>query len=136
MTLSKHQFGDLAPKLEKRFNDDFSDSVTAFAHGTPEDPMAEFSNPDSLPVTRGRVNLSEIPDWGTESDDPRVHYARQGYRTSPSSVPPVLLVQRAGGYEIADGHHRIRAARDVGREKIPAWVVHSPLQEPHPGFDY
>ena len=134
MTLSNHQFGDLIPKLEKRHNDDFSDSVAAFAHGTPEDPMGEFSDPSDLPVTRARVALSDLPDHGTESNDYRVRQAQEGYRTSPSSVPPVLLVQRAGGYDIADGHHRIRAARNVGKEAIPAWIVHSPRTEPHPGF--
>ena len=135
MSLSNLQFGDLVPKLEKRHGDDFSDSVSAFALGTPDDPMAEFSDPSDLPVTRGRVPLSDLPDWGTDSSDPRVRHAQEGYRTSPSSVPPILVVKRAGGYDIADGHHRIRAARNLGRDNLPAWVVHSPLEDPHPGFD-
>ena len=98
--------------------------------------MAEWSQgPDNLPVSHTKVPLSELPDYPTDSDNPRVTRAEQGYRTSPSPVPSVLLVQRAGSYEIADGHHRIRAARNVGKKDINAWVVHSPNTEPHPGFD-
>jgi hypothetical protein len=134
MSLSNHQFGDLIPKLEQRHGDDFHDSVTAFALGTPSDPMAESSSSYDLPISRARVPLSALPDHGT-SGAARIGRAQEGYRTSPSSVPPILLVQRAGRYDIADGHHRVQAARNLGREHIPAWVVHSPLKEPHPGFD-
>lgn len=133
MSLSKHQFGDLMPKLEERHSDDFHDSVTAFALGTLDDPMGEYSSALDLPVTRGRVNLSELPDFGGQAEY-RVRHAEEGYRTS-GGVPPILVVKRGGQYDIADGHHRVRAARNIGKESLPAWVVHSPLQEPHPGFD-
>lgn len=135
MSLSIHQFGDLIPKLEKRHNDSFSDSVAAFALGTPGDPMAEFSDPSELPVTRGRIALSDLPDWGTNPSNPRVRHAQEGYSTS-GGVPPILVVKRGDTYDIADGHHRVRAARNINKESLPAWVVHSPLKEPHPGFDY
>ena len=142
MTLSKHQFGDLMPKLEKKHGEDFSGAVNTLAYGTLGDPDADSTwNPDSLPVSRGRVLVSDLPIAdnhirSTFNDyDTRTKSAVRGYQNNPASVPPVLLVQRAGGYEIADGHHRIAAARSIGKKSLPAWVVHSPLSEPHPGFD-
>lgn len=134
MALSKHQFGDLAPRLEARHNDDFNLPVAALALGTAENPMAEFEDPSDLPVSRGRVNVADLPSYGGYTSE-RVAHAMEGYRTSPASVPPIVVVSRAGGYEIVDGHHRIRAARRVGKETLPAWVVHSPRTEAHPGFE-
>ena len=141
MSLSPLQFGHLMPKLLKRHGEDFSDVVNVLAHGTLGDPDAEaIYNPDSLPLSRGRVLVSDLPNYEPnqttfEDYDDRTKSAARGYKNNPASVPPVLLVQRAGGYEIADGHHRIAAARSIGKESLPAWVVHSPLSEPHPGFD-
>ena len=38
-------------------------------------------------------------------------------------LPPVVVVENTGnGYYVIDGHHRMQAARDLGRE-IEAWVV-------------
>jgi hypothetical protein len=141
MSLSPLQFGDLMPKLEKRHGEDFSDVVNTLAHGTLGDPDAEsIWDPESLPLSRGRVLVSDLhapePIRSTFNDyDTRTKSAASGYKSNPASVPPVLLVKRAGGYEIADGHHRIAAARSIGKKSLPAWVVHSPLSEPHPGFD-
>jgi hypothetical protein len=129
------------PKLLKRHGEDFSDVVNAFAHGTPNNPEGDSSFANTLPLSRGRVLVSDLPAHSepnavtAEDYDDRTKSAARGYKNNPASVPPVLLVQRAGGYEIADGHHRIAAARSIGKESLPAWVVHSPLSEPHPGFD-
>lgn len=128
------------PKLLKRHGEDFSDVVNAFAHGTPGNENGDSSFANTLPLSRGRVLVSDLPNYEPnqttfEDYDDRTKSAARGYKNNPASVPPVLLVQRAGGYEIADGHHRIAAARSIGKESLPAWVVHSPLSEPHPGFD-
>ena len=131
MTLSKHQFGDLIPKLEKRHGDSFSDVVNAFAHGTPDNPDADFTIADNLPISRDRVSVSNLPNYHRNNDE-RMKSAVRGYQNNPASVPPILLVKRAGNYEIADGHHRIAAARTIGKKSLPAWVVHSPLSEPYP----
>ena len=142
MALSKYQFGDLMPKLKKRHGEDFARDVSELALGTRTDPYAETTNsiPDDLPVTRTRINPNNLTDWHSGLKythlNSRRNLAIKGYQENPASVPPILLVKRAGNYEIADGTHRVSAAIEVGKESIPAWVVHSPLSEPHPGYDY
>lgn len=130
----KFVFGDILPRLAARHRDDFHMPVTALAYGTPEDPYADVESAIDLPVSRERVNVSDLPTYGGQSSE-RVAYAQEGYRNSPSSVPPLLLVKRAGEYLIADGHHRARAARREHKETLPAWVVHSPLDTPYPSGD-
>lgn len=127
--LNNHQFGDLMPKLEKRHGDDFSDVVQMLALSTPDNPVGEDTDPTGLSISRGRIPVSELPNYGMTDDDVRVREAHQGYRTNPSAVPPILVVRRAGSYEIADGSHRTHAARLLGKEHIPAWVVHSPHKD-------
>ena len=133
MTLSKHQFGDLMPKLKKRHGEDFSTEVADLAFATSEDPDGTGVMPHDLPITRERVRPANFPDWhgGSqyENANSRRNLAMKGYQENPAAVPPILLVKRAGEYEVADGTHRISAAIAVGKESIPAWVVHSPL--PH-----
>ena len=131
----KHYWGELSPKLSERHNDDFDLPVTALALGTEDDPMAEFQDAYDLPVSGERVNIGDIASPNPVSSG-RVQRAMEGYRDSPSSVPPVLLVKRAGTYEIADGHHRVSAARRLRKDRISAWVVHSPHDKPWPGVDY
>jgi hypothetical protein len=39
-------------------------------------------------------------------------------------LPPVVVVQDDGnGHRVLDGHHRLSAAKRLGIESIPAWVV-------------
>lgn len=135
MPLSHHQFGDLIPKLKKRHNDDFSDVVQMLALSTPNNPVGEGTDPTELPISRERIPVSSLPNYGITDDDYRVREAQHGYRTDPSAVPPILVVKRAGTYEIADGSHRAHAARLIGKEHIPAWVVHSPYEDLAPHID-
>ena len=39
------------------------------------------------------------------------------------SLPPIALVERADGYYVVDGHHRVSVARALGHTDIDAWVV-------------
>ena len=133
MTLSKHQFGDLMPKLKKRHGEDFSGEVADLAFATSEDPDGTGAMPHNLPVTRERVRPDNLPDWHNGGKythlDERRNSAIKGYKENPAALPPILLVKRAGEYEVVDGTHRVSAAIAVGKKSIPAWVVHSPL--PH-----
>lgn len=42
---------------------------------------------------------------------------------SGAPLPPVQLVQTAGGYAVRDGHHRLSVARAYGRTVIEAEIV-------------
>jgi hypothetical protein len=39
------------------------------------------------------------------------------------AMPPVLMVDRGNERLILDGHHRAAAARRLGYDSIPAWVI-------------
>lgn len=139
MAISRFQFGHIIDRLNERHDDDLYMPVNALAMGTQNDPFGdEGEGSFDLPVTAERVNVWDLQqNPHLSGSDSRVAHARQGYEEGSHAIPPVLLVRRAGEYEIADGHHRIKAAKLAKKDTVPAWVVHSPRDEPHPGFgDY
>ena len=92
MSLSPLQFGHLMPKLLKRPGEDFSDVVNAFAHGTPGNENGDSSFANTLPLSRGRVLVSDLPNYEPnqttfEDYDDRTKSAARGYKNNPASVP-------------------------------------------------
>ncbi len=70
----------------------------------------------------------------------RVHEFDRGFRPGPTiderrwmaidralrngeSLPPVILYRVAGRHFVQDGHHRVSAARAVGRQSVDAFVT-------------
>ena len=128
--------------------EDHGDAVHMLAHGTSDDRYAEMSNHSEhdLVYDHRNVPLNSIRH-NPDPYNPRTDEARRGYAQSPRQssvgglsemnkttqqhgVPPVLLVQRGGKYEVADGHHRVTAARQTaGATHINAVVTKSPLKD-------
>jgi hypothetical protein len=52
----------------------------------------------------------------------KAEYERVGCWT----FPPMLVVERDNQYLLLDGHHRVAAARQLGLESIPAFVLSAP----------
>jgi hypothetical protein len=51
-------------------------------------------------------------------------------------LPPITVVERADGYYVVDGRHRVSVARALGQTDIEAWVGHSlgrPMSTDGPG---
>jgi hypothetical protein len=140
------QWGDVTsahPEMEEH-----ADAVRSLAYGTAADPYTEMSNhtEHDLVYDHRNVPLGSIRH-NPDHDNPRTSQAARGYAQSPRQegvgrlaamnkatqqhpVPPVLLVQRGGGYEVADGHHRVTAARQTpGATHINAVVTKSPLKD-------
>lgn len=40
-------------------------------------------------------------------------------------LPPILVREYEGGYQVIDGHHRFHAAKMAGKKEIPAKVIPS-----------
>ncbi len=47
------------------------------------------------------------------------------------ALPPITVIERADGYYVIDGRHRVSVARALGQTDIEAWVGHS-LRRPAP----
>lgn len=140
------QWGDVVSQHPEM--DEHADAVRGLAHGTAKDRYAEMSNhtEHDLVYDHRNVPLNSIRH-NSDPYNPRTDKARRGYAASPTQpgsfglaqmnkttqehhVPPVLLVQRGGGYEVADGHHRVTAARQTaGATHINAVVTKSPLKD-------
>lgn len=103
-----------------------------WAHATAQDPDAERVM-DEPTYRRQYVPIKKINYVEPERGDFRVDRARYGKWGTGEKMPPVVLVSRAGRYEVADGHHRIAAARLEGRTHVPAYVADSPHSTPYPG---
>jgi hypothetical protein len=114
------------------------DAALYLAHATPDDPEGESAwehdGGEHGSYTRRRVPVSLIAKTDV-SGSHRVDQAREGYR-SGAAVPPVILTARNGQYEIADGHHRTAAARQVGLKTLDAYVMRSPHRTPLPPREY
>ena len=41
------------------------------------------------------------------------------------ALPPITVIERADGYYVVDGRHRVSVARALGQTDIEAWVGHS-----------
>jgi uncharacterized ParB-like nuclease family protein len=67
-------------------------------------------------------------------ENPRVSEAIRGY-TEKADVPPVVLIHRSGVYHLADGNHRLSAAKHAGKNTIMAFVAESPITDPLPQSD-
>lgn len=105
-------------------------AANELAYDRPDDPGAEGSTVDDLTFHRETVDPRHI-DYarnGKHGYDQRVENAYEGYKTDPSSVPPLVLVHRHGMYQVADGHHRAEAAARAG-EKVRAYVAYSPFPD-------
>jgi hypothetical protein len=127
------QFGRLSWEDISERHPDYDEGIdwaaNQLAHATAEDPDAEGA---SFPVDYAErmVPVGRIKKPHPASYDRRMS-AAQGYREG-AEVPPVVLVHRAGRYEIADGHHRVAAARSLGMDRIPAYVAKSPHRTAYP----
>lgn len=60
--------------------------------------------------------------FGIAQSNPRVKSAVEGYK-SGANIPPVVLTRVGDEHHIADGHHRVAAARSLGMTHIPAYVM-------------
>lgn len=122
-----------------------ADAVKWLAHATHADPEADgTADEHDLTYHERTVPLRSIRGANAERNNPRTQEAMQGYsghtleaEQQTHSVPPVLLVKRGAGYEIADGHHRVTAARRyMHATHINAVVAKSPHKTPLPKLDY
>ena len=103
-------------------------AVNHLAHSHPGDPHAENASVHDLEFHPEWVDLNHV-DHNSHGglDDPRVKRAYEGYRGGDArSIPPLVVVHRHGVYQVADGHHRAEGAKLAGKEKVPAFVAHSP----------
>jgi hypothetical protein len=134
-------FGDIAMRSEwheEKFGQ-YHDIVGALAHGTSGDLetdvyATEHHDIHSLPMRAARVDPENVRRWqGGGSVSERVHSAMEGYRDNPSRMPPVLLVHRGGELLAAEGSHRLKAARRMGKPHVQAWIVQSPEESRYPG---
>jgi len=41
------------------------------------------------------------------------------------ALPPIVVIERADGFYVVDGRHRVSVARALGQTEIEAWVGHS-----------
>jgi hypothetical protein len=105
------------------------------AHSTPDDPDAEGHSVHDLTFHRAMIDPQTIDHKRHEAGDGRVASAIQGYKQNPEQMPPVVLVHRHGVFQVADGHHRVQAAKAVGMDKIPAYVTKSPFPRTPSGWD-
>src|SRR5262249_25640554 len=67
-----------------------------------------------------RIRISDIKPWRCDSPPIAQRYAamlRAGYK-----LPPIILIDLGGVYEIFNGKHRTRAAKMLGRKTIEAKV--------------
>jgi hypothetical protein len=130
------QFDYYTAAEDNPYLEEHLDAVTTLAHGTHEDPWGENAYGEELPATRTHVDPWHVNAMGGHTMQ-RIDRAREGYRSNPEKIPPVVLVQRgtwdqddprAGHpkYEVADGHHRTKAARANGMSALHAIVVKSP----------
>jgi hypothetical protein len=60
--------------------------------------------------------------FGISHSNPRFKSAVEGYKGN-ADVPPVVLTSVGNEHHIADGHHRVAAARSIGMTHIPAYVM-------------
>lgn len=111
--------------LYSRFG--FDHAVNELAHNHKE----WDGTPQPLSYTESGVHPRDVRFQRYPASDPRVSEAIQGYK-SGASVPPVLLVNRAGESLTADGHHRLSAAEILDRP-VPAVVAQSPREDRYAG---
>ncbi|MDB5772825.1 MAG: hypothetical protein JWM42_3199 [Burkholderia sp.] len=71
-------------------------------------------NLDELHEVEGRRRVL-MPE---EYDDLRNNLAH-----NPLATPITVRVRQEGGYEIVSGHNRVQIYRELGREKIKAWLA-------------
>lgn len=144
--------------------EDHADAVRTLAFSTPDDPDYEsYAHGDehdlvyerrNVPLKAVRNNTTApgrrqagqgFDDRYTGLGDSRVRHAWQGFQESRGEmtresqehpVPPILLVKRGSGYEVADGHHRSEAAKIYGATHINAIVARSPYKDRVPERDY
>lgn len=111
------------------------DAVNTLAHGAhvhDEDATMSHSAHEltyserEVPLNRIRNNTSQYRD----PDFSRVQDAQNGYHEHEDAMPPLLLVRRAGGYEVADGHHRAQAKKGLMfHTHVNAVVAKSPRKD-------
>lgn len=72
------------------------------------------------------VNIDDLLDVRTDDlDDKRV---RQ-YAASLDSMPPIVVFRIPEGLLVADGYHRVAAARFAGRNRIEAEIREGTAQD-------
>ena len=123
-------------------DDGIHDAALTLAHATHDDPDGEnaweHDGGEHGTYTSAKVPLSKVADAKHDQHDPydhRVQRAKQGY-ASGAKVPPPVLVKRAGKFEVADGHHRVAAARLAGKTHLDAYVMKSPHKTKYESPEY
>lgn len=78
---------------------------------------------NGLPEIKNVV-LAEIlaADHNPNSMDPEKYALLVNAIREVGFVQPVLVRQKGAQYELIDGHHRVRAARDLGMEYVPCVI--------------
>lgn len=120
--------------INYRGSEDIDWAAHTLSHGTDDDPDAE-RGPGYVDYHAQVVPVSKIRSVPIETSDYRVQSALKGYHDKVNMPPPVL-VERSGGYEVADGHHRIAALRHLGTEHVAAYVTVSPHKTSYPEIRY
>ncbi len=76
----------------------------------------------------GDVVLIKAKTWEIEPREEvqgRSPSLMRRWKYAPRHVPPVVVYQRGDRYVVVDGHHRLKAAIDAGRENL--WVLEATL---------
>ncbi|KRB72346.1 ParB/RepB/Spo0J family partition protein [Noviherbaspirillum sp. Root189] len=67
-------------------------------------------------------DLREIAGRKRQLDDEQFNELKENLRHNELVSPVIVRPSDDGGYEIVSGHNRVRAFRELGRERIPAIV--------------
>ncbi len=82
----------------------------------------------SITVGRGEVNISELqPTQGKVFADElegRIYELKKGL------AEPIIVLHKPNKWLLADGHHRVVAARRLGLDKIDAYILEIPKDIP------
>lgn len=82
----------------------------------------------SITVTRGEVNIDElIPTQGkifADELEGRIYELKKGL------AEPIIVIHKPDRWLLADGHHRVVAAKRIGIRKIDAYILEVPRDIP------
>lgn len=74
-------------------------------------------------------SLKEAPRNANRFDPARFELLKQAIRDKGFLQPVLTRPLEGNNYEIIDGHHRVRAAKELGLEKVPMVVVDADADE-------
>lgn len=95
-----------------------SDTDTPRRHGV--SPSTQMETP--IDVLLEEILIDESPRVRIEDNEDAIHDYRDSYRRNDKLPPPLIYQVERVGLLVADGRHRLIAAREAGLERLPCWV--------------